>query len=128
MFSLSSVPLFIFLSQLCFFLFYVGLALSHFFALYVFCIALSFSLPRYSWNTFRRRRDRRRRKTEDEERQKTKKDRRRRRTEDEERQKKKKDKEKSRTKVDIEVNWWIADLRIDQLNRFRVNSKRDTLE
>ena len=55
-------------------------------------------------------------------------DRRRRKTEDEERLKKKKDKEKSRTEVDIEVSWWIADLKTDQLNAFRVNSKRDTLE
>ena len=40
---LSSVPLFIFLSQLCFLLFfYVGLTFS-FFPLYVFCVALSLS-------------------------------------------------------------------------------------
>ena len=34
------------------------------------------------------------------------------------RQKKKKDKEKSHTEVDIEVSWWIADLKTDQLNAF----------
>ena len=44
MFSLlSSVPLFIFLSQLCFLLFYVGLALSHFLLCTFFCIVLSLS-------------------------------------------------------------------------------------
>ena len=41
---------------------------------------------------------------------------------------KKKDKEKGRTEVSIEVSWWIADLKTDKLNAFRVNSKRDTLE
>ena len=40
-------------------------------------------------------------------------------------QKKKKDKEKSHTEVDIEVSWWIADLKTDQLNAFRVNSKTE---
>ena len=49
-------------------------------------------------------------------------------TEEEERLKKKKDKKKSRTEVNIEVSWWIADLRTDQLDTFRVNSKRDILE
>ena len=43
-------------------------------------------------------------------------------------QKKKKDEEESLTEVDIEVSWWIDDLRADQLNAFRVNSKRDTLK
>ena len=42
--------------------------------------------------------------------------------------KKKKNKEESRTEVDIEVSWWIADLKTDQLNAFQINSKRDTLE
>ena len=40
-------------------------------------------------------------------------------------EKKKKDKDKSRTEVDIEVSWWIADLKTDQLNAFRVNSKAE---
>ena len=84
------------------FFFYIGLTLSHLLAPYLFFwIALSLSFPIYSWNTFR---------------------------EKGQKKKKKKDKEKSRTKVDIEVSWWIADLRTDQLNAFRVNSKRDTLE
>ena len=43
-------------------------------------------------------------------------------------QRKKKENKKSRTEVDTEVSWWIADLRTDQLNAFRANSKRDTLE
>ena len=46
-------------------------------------------------------------------------------TEKEERQKKEKDKDKSRTEVGIEVSWWIADLKTDQLNAFRVNSKTE---
>ena len=107
---LSSVPLFIFLSQLCFLLFYVGLALSHF-LLCTFFVLLFLSLSLYILGTLSEIRDRRRRKTEDEE-----------------RLKKKKDKKKSRTEVNIEVSWWIADLRTDQLDAFRVNSKRDTLE
>ena len=40
-------------------------------------------------------------------------------------EKKKKDKEESRTEVDIEVSWWIADLKTDQLSAFRVNSKTE---
>ena len=43
-------------------------------------------------------------------------------------EKKNKKKEKNRTEVNIEVSWWIADLKTDQLNAFRVNSKRDTPE
>ena len=43
-------------------------------------------------------------------------------------EKKKQDKEESRTEVDIEASWCIADLKTDQLNAFRVNSKRHTLE
>ena len=82
-----------------------------------FCITLSLS-PYIFLEHFQKKKDRRRRKAGDE------------RTEDEEKQKekKKKDKEKSRTEVDIEVRWWIADQKTDQLNAFRVNSKRDTLE
>ena len=49
-------------------------------------------------------------------------------TEEGEEERQKKDKEKSLTKVDIEVSWCIAGLKTDQLNAFRVNSKRDTLE
>ena len=82
--------------------------------------SFSLFLPIYSWNTFRDKGKKKKKK-------KKKKDRRRRKTEDEERLKKK-DKEKSRTEVHIEVSWWIADLKTDQLNAFRVNSKRDTLE
>ena len=73
----------------------------------IFCsvrfLYCSFSLPIYSWNTFRDGRI-----EEDDGRQKNK--------------------EKSRTEVDIEVSRWIADLKTDQLNAFRVNSERDTLE
>ena len=103
---LSSVPLFIFLSELYFLIFYVGLALSHL-LLCTFFVLLS---PYIFLEHFQRQR------TEKEERRKTK------------GQKKKKDKEKIRTEVSTEVSWWIADLKIDQLNAFRVNSNRDTLE
>ena len=41
------------------------------------------------------------------------------------REKKNKDNEKSRTEVNIEVSWWIADLKTDQLNAFRVNSNTE---
>ena len=79
-----------------------------FLTLYVFCIALSLS-PYICLKDFQEK---------ETEGQKKKKDRRRRRkTEDEERLKKK-DKDKSRTGVDIEVSWWIADLKTDQLNAF----------
>ena len=33
--------------------------------------------------------------------------------------------EKSRTEVDIEVSWWIADLKTEQLSAFRINSKTE---
>ena len=78
-----------------------------FFALYVFCIALS--LPPYIFlEHFQRQGPEKK--------------------EGDERQKQKKDKEKSCTEVDMEVSWWIADLKTDQLNAFRVSSKPDTLE
>ena len=79
-----------------------------FFALYVFCVALSLS-PYIFLEHFQRQG------AEEKE-------------EGDGRQKKKKDKNKSRTEVDIEVSWWIADLKTDQFNAFRVNSKQDTLE
>ena len=80
-----------------------------------FFVLLFLCLPTYAWKSFRRKRlrDRRRRRTEEEESQETK------------REKKQKDKEKSRTEVNIEVSWWIADLKTDQLNAFRVNSKTE---
>ena len=89
------------------------------FLLCTFFVLLFLSLSPYIFlEHFQKKKDRRRRKVGDE------------RTEDEEGQKEKKknDKKKSRTEVDIELSWWIADLRTDQLSAFRVNSKRDTLE
>ena len=71
-----------------------------------FFVLLFLSFPMYSWNTFIKY-------TTEEEQNKV----------------------KSRTEVDIEVSWWIADLRANHLHavestrrRNRVNSKRDTLE
>ena len=66
-----------------------------------YSLSLSLSLPIYTWNVFRKKR----RKTEEEEEQ-----------------------GEESAEVDVEVSWRIADLKTDQLNVFRVNSKRDTLE